>query len=395
MNSPRKPWKLIFNWDSGNFFNMPWWVTDGEVLRERLIKPLLTAGNDAVTLAEHTTDVLYRDSNYAEYLGQYHGVFEDTKQWERHLWVKNVIQMAVLPREARKVGPDVLASFRMNDTQDLYYSKDHPELLIKDGRHWAGLCLDYALLPVRERRVILIRETVERFDVDGVELDSLRNGFFFSRGMEIKNSYLMTWLVERIRNILDCFGKERNKYLTLAVHVPVTQEVSINCGLNVTEWMGKGLVDVVIADEGCVPFAVAPEDFIKEASKNGSCSIYSTCDLQYGNPERPEEDRGCDSPGVSWTREQLRGWAAYQLDRGVDGLNIFNGHYDPNMGPEILGDVFSKRVLEGMGKGDKTFVVQNRAFTANMPKDAYPHIKMLSLPITRDGSGESLISPLL
>ncbi|MBI2437974.1 MAG: hypothetical protein HYV36_04075 [Lentisphaerae bacterium] len=394
---PRKPWRLIFNWDDGSFFDLPWWDTDPGRFRRGVIRPLLAIGADAVALSLFTTDEVLQDSDYANYAGQHERTYDHVAFWERDERTKRMIatrrfQLNAMVEEGHRAGLDILASFRMNDCHDTYYSPehplwgvppvkfklDHPELLIPDGG-WSRFCLDYALPAVRDRRFNLMRETVARFDVDGIELDFMRNGFFFARKKAREQAPLMTELIERLRRLLDEFGARGRKRLHLAVHVPVTQEVSLDCGLDTVGWIEAGLVDQVVADEGCVPFSVAPLDFIQAARKTGRCRVYSTADFGCAQPERPEPERGADSPGVPWTESQLRGWAAFQMAHGVDGLNIFNGHY--LNGQEVMPPVFNAPNCWKNGfAGNKAFVAHNRSLLANMPGVAYPQTP--SLPVT-------------
>ena len=408
LHRPRKPWRLIFNWDGGRVFDMPSWVTDADEFREKAIQSFLAVGADVIPYSLNMDWMPY-DSHFGQYAGQFDTDFYDVRKWAgtergKYMIKEGRFPLTVLIEEGHKAGLDVLASFRMNDTHDLYYSPqtplagisparfklEHPELLIKDDQGWTKYCLDFAHQAVRDRRFNLIHETVERFDVDGVELDFMRNGFFFQKGSERKRSPLMTELVRRVRQMLNDYETRRNKRLHLAVHTPVTQEVSLNCGLDVVRWINEKLVDQVVADEGCTPFNIAPEDFILAAKKQSDCRIYSTCDVGLGNPERPEENKGCDSTGVPWTEEQLRGWAAFQLNAGVDGLNLFNGHFG-NAG--VLARVFGKNdvweKLSASSTSDKTFVVHNRSFTANMPQKAIPQLDCLPKPLKVSSNGKA------
>jgi len=171
--------------------------------------------------------------------------------------------------------------------------------------------------------------------------------------------------------MLDETGTRRKKQLHLAVHTPVTQEVSLNCGLDVVAWIKEGLVNQAVADEGCTPFKFTPDDFIRAARKCGSCKVYSTVDIGCAPPERLEAEKGLASPAIPWNEEQLRGWAVFQMKSGIDGLNLFNGHFEKN--PDMLSRVFGNdKVWKDCFPGDKTFVAQNIAFTLNMPRQAIP-----------------------
>jgi hypothetical protein len=132
-----------------------------------------------------------------------------------------------------------------------------------------------------------------------------------------------------------------------------------------------------------VPFSVVPTDFIQAAQRtDGRIGVYSTVDF-LGTPERPEEEKGCDSPGVPWTEAQLRAWAAYQHAGGVTGLNLFNGHHQEHDWRALIA-VFGQPYCweTAFVAGDKTFVANNQSFTANMPSVAWPALPRLPLPLT-------------
>ncbi|MBM4092563.1 MAG: hypothetical protein FJ276_24570, partial [Planctomycetes bacterium] len=341
-------WRLIMNWDGGPVYDMPWWETDPAEFRAKAVDRFRAIGANAVTYSMHTTDLVKFDSKHSEYLGQYDDEYtrEVLKNANKKAGKERIeagiraqrFPLTVLVEEGHKAGMDILASFRMNDTHDLYYSfktpdagvplarfkREHPELLIKDDQGWTKYCLDFAHDAVRERRFNQIAEVVERFDVDGIELDYMRNGFFFARGKERANAPLMTDLIRKLRGMLDEHGQKRGRRLCLVVHTPMTQEVALDCGLDVVDWIRKGLVDGVVADEGCTPFSVTPSDFVRAAKETGRCRVFSTLDLGFGLPDRPEPEKGCDCRGKPWTQAQLRGWAMTQREAGCDGLNFFN-----------------------------------------------------------------------
>ena len=68
------------------------------------------------------------------------------------------------------------------------------------------------------------------------------------------NRYLMTDFIRRIRQRLDEVGAQRGKHLDLLVRVPPTLYDSQRIGLDVEAWIGEGLVDIVAAGGGFMPF---------------------------------------------------------------------------------------------------------------------------------------------
>ena len=93
-------------------------------------------------------------------------------------------------------------SVRMNDAHypkqpgHPYHStfwREHPEWRL------ANTSLDYARPEVRRHYLNLVREVTERYDLDGLELDFMRHGYYFRPGEENAGSRVMTDFVREAR----------------------------------------------------------------------------------------------------------------------------------------------------------------------------------------------------
>src|SRR5882724_3032659 len=102
----------------------------------------------------------------------------------------------------RKLGIVAWISVRMNDLHDCDLP-DSPLLstFFKEHRDWARVpyskgwidrALDWAHAEVREHYLKLIREALDRFDLDGLELDWMRFGYFFGIGRELEGGKILT-----------------------------------------------------------------------------------------------------------------------------------------------------------------------------------------------------------
>ena len=107
--------------------------------------------------------------------------------------------MTILTRQSRKAGLPFFPRVRMNSHYDMdpdhpgygRFRRERPDLMIgrpgesiPEGTVEWGIKtgLDFTFPEVREHRLSIVEEVVERFDVDGVELDFMRHPAFFRPG---------------------------------------------------------------------------------------------------------------------------------------------------------------------------------------------------------------------
>lgn len=157
---------------------------------------------------------------------------------------------------ARHHGITPWISLRMNDVHhgaDL----DHPfhGQFWREGRafyrrnvkrtDYFAHALDYAHVEVRDYYRALIEETLERYDLDGLELDFLREPYCFSSGEEAAGRVIMTAWLRDIRALVAAASAEKGRTIRLGVRVPSHPETAWGLGLDVVAWAEEGLVDMV------------------------------------------------------------------------------------------------------------------------------------------------------
>ena len=275
----------------------------------------------------------------------------------RHLVDLHGGPMSIMTEQCHRLGMDFLPSVRMNEHYDIdpddpsygRLRRERPELTIGRGvdlpepsTEWGvGTGLDYALPEVRDYMSSIVLETVERWDVDGVELDFFRHPTHFNIEEAYSNRYLMTDMVEKIRRRMDEIGEERGKGLDLMVRVPATIERCERIGLDIREWVDAYLVDVVVAGGGFVPFEMAIKEFVDVAE--GTETLIYGCLEAY----RPAVDE-----------LTLRAIAARYWDAGVDGLYLFNFYSMPQEWKRrVLGDLIDR---DGLRRLDKRYETDDR-----------------------------------
>ncbi|MFI4910060.1 MAG: hypothetical protein ACIAQZ_00185 [Sedimentisphaeraceae bacterium JB056] len=157
-------------------------------------------------------------------------------------------------------GVTAVSNIRMNDHHgsQAYWTpwqREHIEWsLSKDTgeRTWAAIGalkqMDYAVKEVREYRLAIIGEILEKFNVDGLQLDFARTSPFLSEPKMENAEYLTEYIVET-RALLDRFAKRRNTKMLLGVIVPWDMTFCKKEGLDVERWIKEGLVDYVCPSE--------------------------------------------------------------------------------------------------------------------------------------------------
>ncbi|MBQ8587790.1 MAG: family 10 glycosylhydrolase, partial [Clostridia bacterium] len=154
---------------------------------------------------------------------------------------------------------EVFWSMRMNDTHDMRYGEqwldpwklEHMDCLfsrkatteeeLRYGvQFWSAV--DYGRPEVRQKTYNIIKDTVTRYDVDGIQMDFTRMPIYFKdvalNGIASeKNLDDMNNLVRSIRYMMNAVSVERNKPLMLSIIVPDSMAYCKALGLDIETWL--------------------------------------------------------------------------------------------------------------------------------------------------------------
>ncbi len=231
----------------------------------------------------------------------------------------------------KKVSPWI--SMRMNDShftndEQLYlhseFWRSNPQFRRIPYRSAEFLStdwsLDYAHREVREHEMKLVKELVERYDFDGLELDWMRFGYHFRPGFEREGAPLLTDFMVKVRRLLDRAEQKRGHKIKLGARVPSRPQTAAGLGMDAVTWARKGLVDLLVP----TPFWATietdmPMELWKELLYGTNVTLAAGLELQlleYWNPPYP--------PYPQNSLETARGAAISLLDRGADRIYLFN-----------------------------------------------------------------------
>ena len=177
----------------------------------------------------------------------------------------------------------------------------------EDNGYW-----NFALPQVHDYVLRNLREVIERWPFDGMELDFAR-GVVFPAGQGWSNRERLTEFIARLRELSLAVSAKRGRPFLLAARIP---ETLVGCrfdGLDVERWVGEQLIDLLAL--GVRSFEVDLADF-QHVVAGTAVKLYPSLDDHHATD-------GYQNPGI----EVLRGVAANWWRQGADGIHTFNFNY--------------------------------------------------------------------
>ena len=256
-------WRIVYNNDgSSHVFSHPFPMSYAQLIAN--IAPLAGVV-DTFVYQMFSGNVFLHDTKVGEfYTGER---CQNAAQNARHLIDQGLDPMQVLCDGAHEKGIKFFAGLRINDLHDLWFEDlicgmklAHPEMLIGDkGRapqpastDWDSwdpeprrMAWNFADSRVVAMRMALLQETVENYDIDGLEIDFLRYPLFFPPGEEAQYAHIITELVRATRKMLDKKGQAVGRPLELGLIVPYSPQVCEEVGMEIHDWLADGLLDYI------------------------------------------------------------------------------------------------------------------------------------------------------
>ncbi len=232
----------------------------------------------------------------------------------------------------KKISPWI--SMRMNDVHNV----DDPESYIHSSfwvKHpdywrvpgssgaWVNRALDYGIPEVREHAMAFVRELLDRYDPDGLELDWMRFGYHFKPGHEAEGVAILTQFMRDVRALTREWSEKRGHPIKLGARVPTLPDAAVGLGMDGVSWVQEGLVDMLVP----TPFwATTDFDIPIEAWRERIGPAAKQIVLAAGAEILLQAYPG--SKQIENDITSARGFAAAHLYRGADQIYLFN-YMDP------------------------------------------------------------------
>ena len=170
--------------------------------------------------------------------------------------------------------------------------------------------LDFKHPEVRDERFAIVEEVMGEYPADGFELQLNQMPYFFHPDEIDAGRTLMTDWVGRVHEAVKQSGTDKE----LVVHIPDRLEDCARAGLDPEEWVKRGLVDVIVAENFGENYRLKMQADYAEflgLTQGTSCRLLAPLNGMVFS------DRLLDAP-----LSMLRAAACNFWDQGVDGLYV-------------------------------------------------------------------------
>lgn len=153
-------------------------------------------------------------------------------------------------RRCRERGISPWLSPRMNDAHNA-----NMEWPIRNTTFWRtrkdlrnpGGTLNFEHQEVQDYTFALVKEQLDRYDIDGYELDFMRFDQYFPVNDATNYTHHLDRFVKRVHDYMTVKSAERGHKILLGVRVPTTPRAALSRGEDVGLWARSGWVDWVCA----------------------------------------------------------------------------------------------------------------------------------------------------
>ncbi|MBR5157128.1 MAG: hypothetical protein IKW59_05105 [Clostridia bacterium] len=251
--------------------------------------------------------------DYKEY---YRGIYKLNKEYGTDpydVWIKR----------CKEIGKNAWISVRMNDchvqswlkSEFFYKAKENGWLLGKKYGYF-GECLNYKIGEIRKMMLDYIKEQIERYDVDGIELDFMREMYCFDYIDDNMDECIkiMNDFIRDVKSIVNDAEKKYGHKIKIAIRLNRDINQSLAFGFDARTWAKEKLVDVIIpsprwsnCDSG-IPIEVWKKELDGVEILGCLETLLSSGAL-----------------GIAYmTAETARGLSASLLSAGVDAIYLYN-----------------------------------------------------------------------
>ena len=258
MDGAAKRPRLIYYNDAHHFHGKR---VDPPVSKHRLWQPvdeLAGTGAEMLAFGLGYGDVFFHDSKVGKSILQTSDVIPNPIDWRIKAMARDAAAMGtdqvreVIGR-GKQLGVVVLPSLKMNNAQapgahrcGSFREERGEEVCLREPpSEW---CYDYTHADVRAYKLALIREMLDDYGADGIELDFLFDARYFRAADIEAGKRIMSDYMAEIRRLVDEVGSGKGRSLTFAARVFATEEENLRSGLDVRTWLNEGSLDLVVGE---------------------------------------------------------------------------------------------------------------------------------------------------
>ena len=377
----RRSRRVIYNDDGCG----PLWAKDGGNTPERFLagprsRMAAVPGTqvDSVFFCSGATHVLNHPStvaeSYADMVDRYGltaGNFDHFRDNMRALEALGTDGVRLTVEFCKEQRREVFYSYRVNDLhlaqggsmniERSTWWREHPEYWLgkvanlteaearkypaTDLRLWGWASLNFELPEVRAYLLRILDEVVNKYDIDGIEIDCFRAPLFFAPNLDGKPATrkqlaCLTDFQRQVRLMALRVAEKRGRPMLVAVRVPTTVSRCQYIGIDIERWLRDDLVDILTLGGGYVPLNADWDELVKLGGRH-RVPVYPVLS-------------GSGFRGRYAAIEAWRAAAANAFRAGAAGVYLFN--HCPNKPSAQFRELGDPETLAGL---DKLFAVEN------------------------------------
>lgn len=234
------------------------------------VDEVLGTGVDLLVLGLGYADVYFHNSKVGRVVGQMKEVWENYIDWRIMRMVAEAEKLGTdqvreVIKRGTEMGLTVFPSLKLQASNlpgsercGLLKWEHGAEVCIgEEGR--AEWCYDFAHELVRRDKLAVLREMLEDYKADGLELDFMFDRFYFKQ-VEVENNIpLMNSFIAEIREMATQIGEQQDRKIPIMARVCLNREDNLRIGLDVETWIREGSVDYVVGQDEAVLTETQPK----------------------------------------------------------------------------------------------------------------------------------------
>ena len=231
----------------------------------------------------------------------------------------------ILIDRAHEKGMEFFGSFRLthpNDPKNVdafdtwQFRIDHPEWCLQGRGKYS---FNWVHPEVRAERFAIIEEAVNRYDMDGFELDLSFAPYFFEEDKADANSRILTDFVRDVKAAVTAAAQKRGRPMVLGARVLSGLAGNLAQGMNVLDWLDQGLLDYVVPmvyGAWIQTDADHPFEWLLQAAGRSGCEVYPAL------ASRIDSELEGRRPTYEASVDNYRAAAAAYWSKGADGIYL-------------------------------------------------------------------------
>ena len=205
-------------------------------------------------------DVYFYNSKVGRVVGQKKEVWENYIDWRIMRMVeeahkKGTDQLREVINRGRTTGMPVFPSLKLQSGNPQYAGRcgllkwEHGKEVCIDESGKAEWSYDFANELVRQDKLAVLRELMDDYGADGIELDFMFGSQYFKSAEVEGNTPLMSRFIAQVRGLAREIGEKQGREIPIMVRVPLKREDNLSMGLDVETWFKEGSIDLVVGQD--------------------------------------------------------------------------------------------------------------------------------------------------